>query len=677
MARKATSSINTPASGKQRTTPSRASESKAGRSEADKEEERREKEVKGEPKKQRKAAKKRDEEDMGGKDFFSSIPFDVLYLICTSLRPRDVLALSRTNKRLRATLLAKGASSAWSAARRSVGMPDLEADDVSEPKYCYLVYGKVCQVCRRLTYPTELEHHVRARCCQPCFNKNLRTKASLRKKCKQLNKATFDCALETKFSAAGNTRTDAKSYYFVPEVIAISTHLDSLKVAPLVPQLDNNGLPDGKLIDAASAYIAERRELKKKVKVDAKAIYKFQVATLDDALEMERERMEARKKQIYERLADAGYEEVDCKGLQWEVRTAFNSTKRLTATGKSPSLPSLLSLFAEFLHRAEWRTFGRELENKAARNNRHRLARERDARQTRQKQLLCPLHAQLLSTFAPSSTEYKTFPSYDQWIRLPSVDKLWEPDDAVEVEPSGGDALKPAILADVAASARKRKLVLFDNLARALKDDSVALSPRVLAAVNSYPPAPPYGFDPSTLYAHLDDEAELDPLFARADALFTCGCGERRPFPDVVEHVAGAHGSGTYPHASWGGYGAAGGGGGGAEVVAKEFRAKVREMLDEAGLAEGTTHEELRGLGAIFEVECLEAGKGTAERSGGLTWDEVNTKTAQHQNLWGTWTTTVAFRTADVAEIRIVPPAPPKDPAATEGEKQASTSAST
>ena len=79
------------------------------------------------------------------------------YKIASHLHPRDLLRLSRTSKRIRATLYSKASRSVWQGALASVdGLPRCP-DDMDEPAYAALLYGDSCFVCAiSITYALEL-----------------------------------------------------------------------------------------------------------------------------------------------------------------------------------------------------------------------------------------------------------------------------------------------------------------------------------------------------------------------------------------------------------------------------------------------------------------------------------------------------------------------------------------
>lgn len=62
------------------------------------------------------------------------------------LKPLDLLHLARTTKDLRAILMARSSTSIWKHARSQFDdLPDCP-DDLSEPRYAELLFGKACTV---------------------------------------------------------------------------------------------------------------------------------------------------------------------------------------------------------------------------------------------------------------------------------------------------------------------------------------------------------------------------------------------------------------------------------------------------------------------------------------------------------------------------------------------------
>lgn len=66
--------------------------------------------------------------------------------IAGHLDPLTLLHMSRVNKTFRNLFMSKAARSIWMLARRSVYLPDLQAEDMSEAAYASLVFEKNCMV---------------------------------------------------------------------------------------------------------------------------------------------------------------------------------------------------------------------------------------------------------------------------------------------------------------------------------------------------------------------------------------------------------------------------------------------------------------------------------------------------------------------------------------------------
>ncbi|KAF8881929.1 hypothetical protein CPB84DRAFT_1791318 [Gymnopilus junonius] len=103
------------------------------------------------------------------------MPLDLLFEIFGRLEPVDLLHLARTTKDLRALLMNRSASSIWKAARANIpGLPECP-QDLSEPQYADLLFGKNCEICDRNV--TSSMHHVwsaRLRICTKCVEQSSR-----------------------------------------------------------------------------------------------------------------------------------------------------------------------------------------------------------------------------------------------------------------------------------------------------------------------------------------------------------------------------------------------------------------------------------------------------------------------------------------------------------------------
>lgn len=64
--------------------------------------------------------------------------------IAGHLDPHTLLHMSRVSKTFRALLMSKSSRAIWINSRNSVELPDLTAEDLSEPAYASLVYDRHC-----------------------------------------------------------------------------------------------------------------------------------------------------------------------------------------------------------------------------------------------------------------------------------------------------------------------------------------------------------------------------------------------------------------------------------------------------------------------------------------------------------------------------------------------------
>ncbi|BGP20844.1 hypothetical protein JCM10213v2_009009 [Rhodosporidiobolus nylandii] len=593
------------------------------------EEEEKEVEKPAKQKKKRKTGKaKAKSTSSSGPDSFSSLPADILHCICGYLRPSDLLSLAKVSKGLHATLISPTNSALWRAARRSVAMPDLDAE-IAEVEYARLVEGEACEVCGSTKKKTQFDHDVRVRCCSRCLQKNLRTEAYITKKHEGLHDKVFE------YSAAGDTRTDQAHYFYLPSVFALSTQLFALDSALPVEVLDEDENQTGVTVDAVSAFCEERKKLKEAVARDAKEIFEYQSRSLDESFVLMDEKKKQRKKDIYHKLDELGYDKRD-----------YESFQHLYHSG------NIYALFDSYkpLSNAEWGRIRKTLLAAVDQNKSRRLAHERLAAQQVRKTDLQPLHAAIRSSLPAGSEARATFPPSTSaaWLNLPGVKALWEE----EQDGAGGSwspEAKQKILEQAKARAWETKVeyaskvtrallkeggadFLPDAVAHAVKQEADALvwstshlsSPRVLAP----------------LHAALS-AADVDAVLSPALASFCCSyCGRLAPYTETVQHIyRGVHG--LHPEVPYA-----------LQVPPEGWRKAVKGMLRSAGLAQGTACGQLEGMGNVFEATWKEtAWRDEMEIKKGLGWKDVTAGSGGHYS----WLRT-GFRAQDVVALKIVRP---------------------
>ncbi|GAA6035448.1 hypothetical protein JCM8097_000260 [Rhodosporidiobolus ruineniae] len=508
----------------------------------------------GPRKKARKAAPESsaDDEEEEGRDIFSTLPLDVLLEIARDLNPGTILSISQTSKAVRSTLFRKSAEPVWIKAREMSGWPKLEAGDVSEPMYAFLTQGRACQVCG-LGKKTHVDHLIRVRCCSKCLQQNLRTESALLRKYPDLHNETFQCALSTPYSASGDEPRDKKPFYFLPDVLAVSNHLNALESTWLESEEEPGGEP-------LQPYIASRRQLKKQVARDATTLFRFEASVLDEELAEESVGRMARRREIYDKLAELGHDPRDYTHLYWSQRI-FKSCTPLTDV--------------------EWNAACNDLGAIVNREKVKRLKYERERAKSDARWDLRQLYEQLRNRV--SEAERKAFPPKPDWYESPSVKPLWEPENVV-VKAQTWPSIFPQLLAEAKLSIRETKVELFKLIATSMLSHGSPLPDNIKTALT----------DDAAL--SLLTDADMDPIFARATALFSCavdGCEHKHVYPDIYQHVALKHASDTdvsSPELD-------------CEVPHRTFQVAVRQMLLRAGRDEATTtNADLEALGERFAV---------------------------------------------------------------------------
>ncbi|KJA21129.1 hypothetical protein HYPSUDRAFT_42500 [Hypholoma sublateritium FD-334 SS-4] len=100
----------------------------------------------------------------------NDMPLDIWNEIFMYLQPIDLLHLTRTNKDLRKYLMSRSSTMVWKTARSTIipAMPECP-DDLSEPAYAELAFGKGCHYCQRKVGTIHTAWYARRRICNHCI----------------------------------------------------------------------------------------------------------------------------------------------------------------------------------------------------------------------------------------------------------------------------------------------------------------------------------------------------------------------------------------------------------------------------------------------------------------------------------------------------------------------------
>ncbi|KAF8901613.1 hypothetical protein CPB85DRAFT_1323306 [Mucidula mucida] len=117
------------------------------------------------------------------------------------LHPKVLILMSRTNQEYRNFLIS--ADIVWKQSRLRIGMPDLEAKDITERKYILLMFDKACHGknwrgddCSQL-HVQDMDWISCARLCASCRRSTKMTKRNFRRYIESLHPSAEDCAKDT------------------------------------------------------------------------------------------------------------------------------------------------------------------------------------------------------------------------------------------------------------------------------------------------------------------------------------------------------------------------------------------------------------------------------------------------------------------------------------------------
>ncbi|KAG9116822.1 hypothetical protein FRC07_007425, partial [Ceratobasidium sp. 392] len=203
--------------------------------------------------------------------------------------PRDIIALSRSNKFFRNLLMNRSAIHIWHGAMRNIpGLPPCPPD-MSEPHYLALIYARNCSMCG-VTVSRRMDEMLRVRLCPACRNDSLIS----------ISRVSFEIhnlVLSSSKIMPSKRRWDWDSHTFKSDVKEVQARLDEFKAFD-----DQLGLEKWKETrqEELSARRAQAREL---------------IAFLDGVEEDRDAELSGlrheRRQEIHRRLLEHGWEEED------------------------------------------------------------------------------------------------------------------------------------------------------------------------------------------------------------------------------------------------------------------------------------------------------------------------------------------------------------------------------
>ncbi|KAF8965436.1 hypothetical protein BDZ97DRAFT_2074722 [Flammula alnicola] len=98
------------------------------------------------------------------------MPLDLLFEIFGRVDPVDLLHMARTTKALRAILMSRSSISVWKQSRSNIERMPNCPDDLTEPQYANLAFGRSCSFCQRNLSVIHIAWSARVRCCKKCLD---------------------------------------------------------------------------------------------------------------------------------------------------------------------------------------------------------------------------------------------------------------------------------------------------------------------------------------------------------------------------------------------------------------------------------------------------------------------------------------------------------------------------
>ncbi|KAF9003470.1 hypothetical protein BDZ89DRAFT_1081002 [Hymenopellis radicata] len=141
-------------------------------------------------------SKRRRNQREGRLEDFKKLPVELKLYIFEMLHPKTLILMSRTNQEYRNFLLS--ADSVWKQSRLRLGMPDLEAKDITERQYILLMFDKTCHGtdCYHLNVQ-DMDWISCARLCASCRRSTKMTRGKLRRYLASLHPCAQVCAKDT------------------------------------------------------------------------------------------------------------------------------------------------------------------------------------------------------------------------------------------------------------------------------------------------------------------------------------------------------------------------------------------------------------------------------------------------------------------------------------------------
>ncbi|GAA5977788.1 hypothetical protein JCM10908_005098 [Rhodotorula pacifica] len=569
---------------------------------------------------------RRQAEDLPAVDRLATLPREIVWMIFEHLTPGALIQMSRVTKSFRSVLRSKASERLWRNARLREGWKDLEAEGWNEMQYARFIEGRECEVCHEVASNSRR------------VKRSLRLRAIVCDECDLIVDAG-DPRFETEYCYIHPDTYEHALYdqtFFLPDLLEQSGRLSQVDAQALRANNDST---------AYSAYFKNRSAYMRKVANDADEL--DCVCSQSDAAM----RHEAWRKYSKDTLTSfysfAFLEEDDwwcwCSVTPWDDAelVAENIDEEIRRVdgfdAEDATEEEYGELFRIFeaehdLHyefpqsfRKYWDVDGDGFEEDedcdaedgpeadlyvklSYQNKQERLRREEEVARQVRRDSLRPLYERIREETTQRQSSH--FPTFDYFCgALEPIKRLWyagKPDLASTHCPSDEHFL----IRDACDAAHFEKVRLFLRITRAMINCDVTSVPKWVNVMLEYIDFRLKETTPSRVinqfYLSLGD-VEMDPILARATALFRCGfCSRKLTYPSIAEHLVETHKAG--PITAF------------AHVPSLAFRQAISDLLAEMYLPTTTSCEVLAKY--RFNVEET-SDSGVRMKLCDQSWEEV------------------------------------------------------
>ncbi|KAF8953642.1 hypothetical protein BDZ97DRAFT_2082542 [Flammula alnicola] len=247
-----------------------------------------------------------------------TMPLDVLFEIFGMLSPKDILSVSRTNKLFRETLMSRGATTVWKAARERLGAPDCPSD-LNEVRWAILLFGNTCQNCGAKGIP-KADFYLRRRVCTSCKKKNLVVRSKFKTRFPDLDISMLDLIPSTDVGGWAHGHSSNSQFFWEADILdmvhklATHTHNIHMRLADAKKNLD--------------IFKEERLKLVKEITDNAPRLRYWAANVAEQRQQGTADLCTRRQNAICEKFIELGYTKEDMKSVAYAPE--YNQTTALS-----------------------------------------------------------------------------------------------------------------------------------------------------------------------------------------------------------------------------------------------------------------------------------------------------------------------------------------------------------